>query len=83
MVLSAVTLLLLSQAPKTFEALEIEKINAYHGLKGYREELEVRLGVDESATILRMVELDGGRSHAIMSAPDGGRVESFNDGTTI
>lgn len=82
MVLSTFALVIAIQAPKSFEDLEIEKIKAYHGLKGFREEFKIELKGDDSSYVTRSVELDAGRFRAVIVMPEGQKMEDLFDGIT-
>lgn len=72
------------QNPKSFEDLEIEKIEAYHGLKSFHEviELKVDTGQPEQTPIIMKREtfMDGTRYHVIEDADAAGKIETIGDG---
>lgn len=84
-ILIAIALLLgTCQEAKTFEEIELAKIIAFHGLKGFREETEITLGSDgaDPAVVQRKVLLDGTRWHLTLETPNGETMEEICDGTT-
>jgi hypothetical protein len=82
--IAALALWVISSTPKTFEDLEIAKIEALHGIKTFRWQMTVSLhseGKDYSmkATMLR----DGARGESDSSMPNVLELRTVTDGSTI
>jgi len=68
--------------PETFDALEIAKITATHGIKHFRSVTNIS-GVTGQGVIKVTDVEDGGRSHVTIKFPDGSNMEIIDDGSTV
>lgn len=83
MILASAFGVLLSQAPTTFVEVELEKIKAYVGLRAFREEMHISLSPgDPRGDFVRLIEIDGSMSRAVILMPDLTRLQAVCDGKT-